>query len=311
VIRRSPCELYLKYLLAHTDKYTNDQVKNICRLQQLDFVSDAYMNRLRQEMRIPIPFYPERKEHPRSQRFLYTHRIYRLFYPDDDMRRAQKFLENARAKESIETLVICQAQPAWVMSSLKRMGLDATLRSVELYRTFYWNLELVDATELKAILRLRFTEGNAWPATLASLEPGELSSMIRAGNSDPRVVAAEQPIPSLALMMHTVRMGLMPGNAEVGRIAALGRLMGLSQCVSSMAQSGYKDHERSRDYAMVAKIMNDIIESTGSAQEDLNNQINALLLQTDTAEPPHIQQLTAGHHTTDLQPTEVKDAKPT
>jgi hypothetical protein len=40
VIRRSPCERYIKYLLVHPDGYSTEAVRDIVRGQGLDYLSD-------------------------------------------------------------------------------------------------------------------------------------------------------------------------------------------------------------------------------------------------------------------------------
>lgn len=302
MIRRSPCELYLKYLLVHPDRYNNDQVRKICRLQQLDVVGEDYLDRLRTKLVKPIPFYPLDEYHERSRRFLLKHRILRLFYPDESMKLATELLEQARAKELIESFILSKAEPLWIASALGKQGYDATPSSIEYYKRFYFNIDLVDRTEALALLRLRVVGEPGDPE-----QSGEFSAMYKSMGGDPRIAAAEAPIPAMAMLMNTLRMGFMPNNADLSKMAAVGRAGAVLQGTNAVMRGGYKDHERARDFALTAKAFHELIESVGSPEEDLQQQLTSLMLQTDTKPPPSIHELTDGHHTTELQPIAESD----
>ena len=46
MIRHSPAELYVKYLVCHPDGYTTDAIRDIVRGQDLDYPSDDYVDRI-------------------------------------------------------------------------------------------------------------------------------------------------------------------------------------------------------------------------------------------------------------------------
>ena len=107
VPRRSPCEYYLKYLLAHPDNYGLDQTREIVKSQHLDYIGESYMKRLAASIGArPVPYYPADVGHRRSQRFLIRLGIRPLFIPDDDIRLTDAFLQQPPAKELIETCAI-------------------------------------------------------------------------------------------------------------------------------------------------------------------------------------------------------------
>lgn len=297
MIRRSPCELYLKYLLALPDNLDNEQIRKICRQQQLDYVSDYVVDSLRSSMVRPVPYYPLDERHTRSSRFLLKHRITRFFFRDEHMLLADSLLEHAPSKSIIEELLIGRADTLWISSVLKKKGMDATVTAIDYFRRFYFNVDLVDQTELVAILKLRYILDGGNKEELS-----EWSAMYRSMSSDPRIAAAECPVTQMALLMSTLRLGYMPKNADLASTAALGRFSAALQGTTCVIRGGFKDHERGRDYALTAKTFNDLIESVGGTQADFSSQLTALMLKTETKTTPNIHELSDGNHTTDLQP---------
>jgi hypothetical protein len=53
---------------------------------------------------------------------------------------------------------------------------------------------------------------------------------------------------------------------------------------------------------MTAKMMTEIAEQVGTVDDDLQRGLEKLVLATDVGDVPHIDQLSAGNHTLDLQP---------
>lgn len=155
MIRRSPCELYIKFLAVHPDNYNDDAIRDCVRGQQLDYLGHEYLHRLRKKLRVPVPFYPNNRLHEPSRKFLLRHRIFGFFHPDDDALASHQLLQKPRAKELIETMTIAGEPPALISHRLRHVGITTTVRAVKRYCSFYWDLSLVDSTELRALLRMR------------------------------------------------------------------------------------------------------------------------------------------------------------
>lgn len=303
MIRRSPSELYLKYLLVHPDKYSNDNIRKICRLDQVDYVSEDYLDRLREDLSIPVPFYPLDPRHPRSTRFLYKHLIYRLFHRDEVMDAAESLLRDPNAKYVIETFLCCGTEPAYISSMLRRHhSIDVDTNVVSCFATFYFNTSFVDPTELEAIIRMRVMGEPGDPE-----EPGEYSAMFRSIQGDPRLLTASSPVPLIARLKNMLRFGFLPSSAEFSNVLVYGRMAAATESISCIMRAGKYDHERSRDYAATMKTMHEVLESVGSPEEQLQQHLESMILKTDTESPPSIHELTEGHHTTDLQPIDDKD----
>jgi hypothetical protein len=185
---------------------------------------------------------------------------------------------------------------------VKRKGWPCTPEAVELYQRFYWNIELVDSTELKAIIQLRV----APQPTTDPDESAQGSALLKAHYSDPRRVAAGISISPLAGIMNQMRMGLMPSNVELAKLASAARVAATIKVLESLYGNSA---ERGRDYALIAKVMSEMLESVGSPEEELQENLKSLTLHTESAPVIHINQLSAGQHTVDIQPIgETKNA---
>lgn len=301
MIRRSPCEYYTKYLLVHPDGHTLEQVRDILKRQQLDHIGESYLTRLRDSLAIPAPFYPYDLSHTRSQRFLFRERLDALFNPDDDMRAATELLGMPRIKEQIETLLLGGSQPSWIASAIRHQGVSVTPTAVKRYKFYYWNVDLVDSTELRALLHLRNNTLDA-----SEVRDPELvahgAAMVQASYNDPRVSTANMAVRPLASLFNMMRMGYMPSNVEISRIAAATRNAATARAMEAAIRGGHKDHERGRDWSIVAKAMSEMLEAVGSPEEDFQKELNAITLKTEESEVPHIAELSDGDYTEDLLP---------
>ena len=297
MIRRSPCEYYIKYLLVHPDDYGDEEVEELLRTQQLDNIGMEYLELLRASCPHPMPFYPFDEMHFRSQRFLIREGIRGLFVTTSHVECAMKLLQLPRAKEFIETSLICRSLPAWIAAVLSRkMGIPATQESIDIYKHFFFNVDLVDSHELKTIIRKRVEMVDVYDPHQSVLK----TLAWKTGFSDPRRVSAEMSIAPLAGMMNEVRLGLMPTNVELSKVATTTRLVATVGCLEGLMRGERPD--RCRDLAQTAKLMHEMLETIGDPESDLQESLRALALQTEAEPIPSIHQLSAGHHTVDVQP---------
>ena len=302
MIRRSPCEYYIKYLLVHPDDYPDSEIEEILRLQQLDNIGLEYIERLRNECTPPTPFYPFDELHFKSQRFLIREGIRSLFIPDSDADCAMKLLTTPRAKETIETSLICFSASAWIAAVLtRRLGVPATSDAIEIYKHLFFNINLVDSHELKTILRKRVSQVEVYDTHQQVLKTIEWKT----GYTDPRRLSAEMAITPLAGMMNEMRMGLMPTNVELAKVASAARLAATVGCLEGLARGERPD--RCRDLAHTAKLMHEMLETVGDPESDLQSSLQLLRLQTEAEPIPSIEQLSAGHHTVDVQPIDDRE----
>lgn len=313
MIRRSPCELYITFLLVHPDRYSTRAIRDIVRSQQLDYPHDEYVEMLRNRMRIPAPFYPSNKLHRRSYLFVMKKRLMGFFHPDEASLAAHELLKKPRAKELIETMSITGDSPAIIAHRLVDQGFDATTLIVERYCQFYWNLNLVDATELRALLRMRVDsikyrdDGN--PLTNDQLLQSRALDKVR--YQDPRSMMMEMPVTPMAGLMNQLRMGLMPSQVELARLTQATQMAATVRVFETVMRGGPTAALHGRDYAVIAKTMSEMLEDMGSPDLELQRELQQLKLKTDTQAITHVGEL-EGEFSVEMEPTkrEVIDVEP-
>lgn len=299
-IRRSPAEMYLKYLLVHPDAYKNETIRNIIKIQQLDWIGLPYLDRLRSVCIPPTPFYPEDSLHTRSIRFLRKERIESIFHPDEAMEGAVQILDNTGAKELVENMLIGRAHPGWVCTALRRQhGVDVLPEAIKRFKHYYFNVDLVDSSELKALMVMRLDSD-------ASNDPDEQklnSALIKGVSYDSRRITAMSATPLTANIMNTLRMGLLPNAVDVARLAAATRVAaitgGLDMAVRGLPGPG-------RDYSIMAKMMTEILDSIGDPANDLQDSLSRLAIDTEEQDIPNLKQLSEGSYTLDLEPIDME-----
>lgn len=312
MIRRSPCERYIKYLLVHPDGYSTEQVRDIVRGQGLDYPSDDYVERLRAATykHLPHPFRPTTPRHSRSMRFLSKEQIYGFFHPDKPSLMAHRMLEQGRAKEVIESMSMAGEPEAFISHRVKMLGVKCTPEAVKRYLKFYWDLNLVDSTEVRALLRMR-VEWMQIPREAMEMSPDQwlqYNSLKSASYKDPRRMLAEMPVTPVAGMLGQMRIGLMPSRVDLSRIAETARMAATGRVLESMVLGGPHDAARARDYSQVSSAMSELIEKIGSPDVELQKELQQLALETEDGPLPHIAELPEGDTiTVDLLPTGEKE----
>jgi hypothetical protein len=299
MIRHSPAEVYIKYLVVHPDGYGEEAIVELLRLKQLDFIGTAYVNRIRRDLHPPLPFRPLDKLHRPSVRFLTTHRLHYLFHPDDAMEQALAILENPQTKEVIETMLITHDSPAVISYRMKSLGMACSLTAIERYRFFFFNVDLVDATELRALMRLRtdYVDPNS-----DDYDDQIRAAMKKVGYRDPRRLVAEHPMRSMASLMNQMRMGFLPSSVEIARLSTSVRVMCMAQAAASAVVGGPRAASEVRDYVIGANGVTELLNNVGRPDSDLQKELQMLALRTDEAAVPYIGELTEGSHTVDVQP---------
>lgn len=301
MIRASPCDFYLRYLVTHPDGYSDSQIRNLVKLQKLDFLGIEHLGRLRAECTPPSPFYPEDLCHHLSQRFLTKERIFHLYHPDDDGVIAIKLLDHPRGKEVTEQLLVTGAEPLWICAMLKRVQFQATTRAIELYQHYYFNTKLVDATELRAIMMMRSdvevnqTDRDArnYSLAYATAAKADIASLTAMGQLSP-----------FSRVLGLMRFGIMPTSVQLTKIAMVARLASIVRS----AESSLLGHpEKARDFALAGKILTELMESVGDVSGDLQRGLQSMLLDTDASEVPTMDELTQGNLAVDLLPQRTGD----
>ena len=301
MIRHSPCELYIKFLLSHPDTYSNEAVIDLLHLKQLDFISPSYLDRLRGDMRIPSPFIPNDLLHWPSVNFLLRHRLTYLYQPDVFTKEAFGILDDAQGKAALESLLISDDSFQVAAYRMRSLGIPCSeTRTIERYHYFFFNTDLVDDTELRALLKLRYES--------VSPHEDEYDSRVRSAMSsvswrDQRKVVANQPIRQLGSLLNQLRMGMTASQFDLSRLVSSARYAAVIQAHAAMIIGGKEDGARARDYTMAAGNLTELLEKIGVPEAGLQKDMQLLQLTTEQHELPHIAELTDGKYTVDLQPT--------
>lgn len=303
MIRRSPCEAYLKYLIVHPDGYSDEAIRRLIIMQQLDWIGKSYLVRLRDVCIPPTPFFPDDRLHTRSSRFLRKERLETIFHPDDAMAAAVRILDSTRAKELVENMLIGYCHPGWICTALRRQfAMDVPEEAVVRFKHYYFNIDLVDSTELKALMTLRMDSESTTDVDEQKVSHA-LTSMMK---SDSRRLTAMASTPITANIMNTLRMGLLPTSLDIARLADATRAAALSGCLD-MSIRGLPT--QGRDFALTAKMMTEILESIGDPANDLQEGLSRLALETEDQDIPSIKQLSAGSYTMNVQPMNVLEVE--
>lgn len=302
---RSPAEFYIKYLICHPDKYSTEAIKNCLEELDIFYLGDAYITNLRKQMALPEPFRPQDKMHQKSHRFLLAHNIRSLFHPTHDTRLARRILETPRVKEFVETMLLSHAPPAAIAARVVAMGTTATSGAIEEYKKYFWNVDLLTATQFRVLLNMQFNqsvEDNDNATTKA-----KKGALKKASYLDPRKLASELPNSPITALMAQMRMGVMPNKLELGTIVQAAQAMGSLKVLEAVMFGSPQDSGRALNYSIVVKNMTEVLESVVKPDEHLREQLQAIALRTETAEVPSIHQLSGGKHTVDVLPMQAKE----
>ncbi len=304
MIRRSPCELYIKYLLVHPDGFKTPDILNRLREEQLDFLSEAYVEALRKKCVPPVTFHPFEFYHPVSQRFLMKHGLRELFHPNDHVAAARRILRHAKAKEFIEAMILSGAPANAIAKMLSmRFRVPCSSDAVEMYRQFFWNTDLVDSTEMRALLAMR-VDPDTQGIPENDLRRRSAKAMEKASFSDPRRVAANLPSSPMSALIAQMRMGFMPSGLDVGATLALVQALASVRLFETVTGDGYKDSNKGVEWSIVLKNVTEVMETVVKPDANMREQLSSLLLKTDTSSVPILRNLTGGSHTVEMEPVQ-------
>jgi hypothetical protein len=300
VIRRTPIEFFLKYLIVHPDEFTNDAIKERLFELGLDDLGEYYIDRLRAKVKPPKPFYPGDKHHQRSQRFLITEGIQDLFFPNNDTVTAYRILDFPRIKEFVESMLIAYAPvEAIALSMTRHRNFPATPRAIEIFKLYFWNVDLLDSVGMRALLKMR--PGAA--AAHSSKDIQRQAEPLKASSwNDPRRVVSELPFSPLSATMAQVRMGLMPKGMNLGSVLTTAREMAAMGVVESICTNGARDHMKARDLAEIVRLTTEVLEVVVKPDETMRDQLAHIAMRTDDKPVPFVHSLSEGKHTVDMQP---------
>jgi hypothetical protein len=226
-----------------------------------------------------------------------------LFLPTDKMREASSLLRNSKAKEIVESSVIVKSTPEWICAMLRRHAVHVSPQAVELYCRYYFDIARLDVSEIRALIEQRATVDEVEDSDQLSLE----RNLSIARRSDPRKMAARAGVSPIAGILHQMRYGVIPSSLELSSLLKYAQISAMAQTAENVVGGSA---ERSRDFALVSKMLTELGELVATPEEDLLVGLQKLTIKTDLESIPVIHQLTAGNHTTDIQPEKIVDERP-
>lgn len=304
MIRRSPAEYYIKYLMLLPDKLSDEDIARTLRENQLDYPGAPYLRRLRASLKPPIPFRPMVETDLPSYKFLQKHKVHRLFFRDKHVDGALELLAHPKGKEVVESMLLVDEQPFSIVQRLRRFGIHVTLQMVSYYEHFFMNVKLVDPTEMRALILVRVED--------MLLQGDDKETIIRykamkqAMYNDPRYMAATTTQRELAQMKLQMRHGLMLTRVDYGRLAENIRQAALVAANEAVNSNDPKAAERAKDLAAVAVAMDSMLRDRGGGENEMNKGLSAIALKTDPDKPPSIKSLTDGNFTDSVYETSVE-----
>lgn len=299
---RSPAEYYIKYLVVHPDQYETPVIKQRLIDEGLDFISDAYIDGLRAKLAPPSPFYPHDRNHKASFSFILRERINSLFQQDLSMKMALELLDTPRAKEFVETMVLIQVPFSAISAFVtKHRGVYCTPDALELYTHYFWNINLVDSSQMRALLELRVDLAEEHIPELK----GRKGVLKHAYYKDARTLAAELPYSPTTAMLVQTRLGLKPGKHDLALRMLEARDNAALNLVKAAQQDGPGDSQKFLNYAQGSRILEELLQMVVKPEDEMREQLRSIALRTETRPIPSIHQLSAGQHTVDVAP--IKD----
>lgn len=311
MIRRSPAEYYIKYLLLHPDKYGDEDIKRVLREHHLDFPHGNYLDRLRSGLKVPSPFYPLNEFHKASYRFLVKERVHTFYYPDKHTEAALNILNTPRAKELVESMGIVEDPLSLTVTRLQKAGLGTyCVEDLKRYNHYFWNVRLVDSLELRSLVSKRAEE-----MILDGGKEGDIlaaKSMIRAQYSDPRYNAVNAPSQLMAAIRLQIRFGYMPSRIDTARVAEMAATLAAAGALDAGMVGGPKAAASMRDYALAAAQLSELQRSLGSPNSSVTKELHQMAVQTALDGVPHIDSLTMGDYSdgfVNVEGTDVPGSK--
>jgi hypothetical protein len=294
--------MYLKYMLLHPKRFSDTVILEACEYAQLDALGVTYLRRLRLSLRPPAEFHPFDEYHWPSQQYLLEQGLHRIFFPDKRGKKAFELLRKPRAKEFIEAMAMLNAPTAAVARIVTRdKGVPCVAQDIDTYLSFFWDLSLVDSTEMRALIKLRVSHSQF------SGEDVEAQMEALQGTywGDARKIASDLPSSPWSAMIAQMRMGLMPEHVDLGQ-ATKGILNVLvAKIMESACGSGARDAERVVAYTTALKALREVESTLAPPEELLRKQMAALGVRTNDERIPTILEVTAGNHTTQMLPSNL------
>lgn len=301
MIRHAPAENYFKYLVVHPALYDNAYIQDIARELNLDYLGDWYIQWLRDRLRPPAPFYPEEITHTKSQRFLFQEGLVAAFRPNTGWDAAVRLVGRPRLREVAETMLLSQAPFDAVSHALAvRHHVQISKEAVRLFKYYFWNIDLLDSTEMRVLLDLR---SNGMLATDAEKESmGQYVSIKKLKHTDPRIVAARLPHTPYAAALAQLELGVLPKRMDLSLLIDEAMHVALLRGMEAVHNGGPVGANMGLSFLQSADTLMRIKQAVVNPEDKLRKDLKRISLATTAKRVPTVAQLTDGRHTTNVHP---------
>jgi hypothetical protein len=219
---------------------------------------------------------------------------------EPDALTAQRLLEYPRHKEFVEAMVMACAPFEVIADTLtQHKRFRCTARAIELFKHYFWNIDLLDSVQMRALIDLRATSAVHHADDRVQ---GQADALRKASYNDPRRLIAQLPHAPMSAVIAQMKMGLMPARVNLTKVVERTREAAALAAYEAASTGGPRDSQRARDFSEVVRAMTDVLESIVRPEENLREELAQIALRTDVRTIPNIHQLSAGRHTVDTQP---------
>lgn len=304
MIRHSPAENYFRYLVAHPRTFDNQYIKDIAAELNLDYLGDWYIQWLRDRIIPPKPFCPDDETHRASYRFLQHEGLLNAFFPDRGYREALRILSRPRWRELTETMILAGAPEDVIVHALRvRMKASVSDIGIRRFRHYFWNVDLLDSMEMRALLDLRHSGALASEDAATQRQHATLRAF---RHTDPRVVAARLPSSPLSGLVAQMEMGVLPRKIDMGEVVERTMEAALVRTYASVTSGGPAGAQIGQGFAVIADIMGRLKQTVVNPEEKLREDLRKISVATTPNKVQTLKQLTGGNHTTNVHPDPVE-----
>lgn len=305
MVRRSPSERYIRYLLVCDEQYTNEQIKELLIQLDLLYVSLAYINRLREQCTPGFKLEVRNaSRHRPTREFLLKLEILDMFVIDDRSKKLLDYthhiLEHPRQKELVEALLNNNASHGHIATFIRfsdPVFHGITKDAIHRYEKLFWDKSLVDSREMVELCELRHLQ------MPTGLTVEERDNFIKVGNRnkyrDPRYISSTLPQNEITALVTQIRMGFPAEVKELKKVYDAIHQASLAAAYETLGKNMPMMGPELQSLLSAAKLARDMGETVQQAEESLRKQIIDLALRHDTDKVKTLLQLTAGNHSTD------------
>jgi hypothetical protein len=296
-LRHSPCETYIKYLII--EGHNNATIKMMLQTVDLDYLTDTYTDRLRRDLQdVPSGFNPRSRTHIPSLRYIVQHGVMDLFHTTPDVGRAFDLLESARCKEFVESSFAGGAPVRAIIHELcGRFNYpDITVSALLKYHQFFWNMNLLDTSGVKAIIYMRFSRDSEGSGDVKFAGDALKKQLY----SDSRWVAASLPHTPYSAMVSQIAAGFMPANLDLQVLMAQTEMMLQIRLFEEVAARRPEFDRRIMNITIALRNVQELQQSKSKPEDALRNKLEQIKMRVDTNALPLAHSISGGHHTADI-----------